>query len=194
MGFFDLYHFCGCAIISDRWVVTAAYCLRNNPIEELRIRVGSNEANTGGQVFNVEKAIPHPSYEKKRNDIGLIRVQGNITFNDKVKTIQLETNEVPSGTELLVTGWGTTETGDPDDLQQLRVKAISDAECKNAWNVTDEILCTFTKRGEGMCRADSGGPLVRGDKLIGLVSFDVPEEFLTVLRKCPTSSAGSKQS
>ncbi|XP_055309049.1 chymotrypsin-2-like [Sitodiplosis mosellana] len=141
----------------------------------MRIRVGSNKISSGGQVLHVEETISHPSFTKFRNDIGLIRVQGNITFNDKVKAIELETKEVPPGTELLVTGWGTTETGDSEDLQQLKVNALSDAECKKAWNfVKEDILCTFKGKGEGMCNGDSGGPLVWSNKLVGVDCFAHP--------------------
>ncbi|XP_055306137.1 chymotrypsin-1-like [Sitodiplosis mosellana] len=170
-------HFCGCAIISDRWVVTAAHCL-GKPVNGIEIRVGSNKKNSGGQVLRVEKTIRHPKYSKHGNpvnDIGLVNVQGNIKFNDKVKPINYGGSEPSPGTELLATGWGMTPYASPEDLQQLKVTAISLEECQSTWSGIDaSVLCTSSPNGQGMCKGDSGSPLVNENILVGLVSFGEP--------------------
>lgn len=45
-------------------------------------------------------------------------------------------------------------------------------------------LCTLNQFGEGICHADSGGPLVNmKDELVGIVSFNILKELLNELNK-----------
>ncbi|XP_055307978.1 chymotrypsin-1-like, partial [Sitodiplosis mosellana] len=141
-------HFCGCAIISDRWVVTAGHCIVFSA-NDIQIRVGSHKKSSGGQVLKVLETIRHPEYKEDvhltRNDIGLIRVQGSIEFNKKVQPINYDGAEPSPGTQLLATGWGMLNfPGDsPEDLQQLKIKAISCEECQKTWPGIDaSVLCT----------------------------------------------------
>lgn len=42
------------------------------------------------------------------DNIGLMRVKGIIKFNDKVQPINYGNEELPPGSQVLVTGWGAT--------------------------------------------------------------------------------------
>lgn len=71
--------------------------------------VGTNVLNEGGTYYKTDRYVMHESYNRPNfaNDIAVLKVQGEIEFNDKVQPIDLLADEVPDGTELQLTGWGT---------------------------------------------------------------------------------------
>lgn len=120
-------HICGCAIISSKWIITAAHCIQGKDKDKLFIIVGTNNYLSDGQVYNIERFIVHPNFmafkESVINDVGLIRVIGEIQYNSKVGAIKYGKREVPAGTELLALGWGG-----------LHVSNCSHMEMKNILN------------------------------------------------------------
>lgn len=134
-------HYCGCAIISSKWILTAAHCLAvyvynslvsirfiliacnlletfvliaciflfsDRPADEIKIVVGTNQWNSGGDHYKAQKTIVNENYDSPpfANDIGLIQVQGEIEFNEKVQPIKYSSKEVPEGSSVQATGWG----------------------------------------------------------------------------------------
>jgi trypsin len=172
-------HFCGGAIISNRYIITAARCLDQKTAPEIIIGTGSNSLTTPNATYRADALIPHPNYNNSThvNDIGLIRVSGEINFNNNTKSISLVSNDRNyDGVYLIASGWGQLWTGGmvPDHLQQITLRGCSQSRCSNTYkNITDDNLCTLGSRGEGMCRGDSGGPLTDGsNSLVGVVSMD----------------------
>ena len=122
-------HFCGAAIISVDYVLTAAHCLfgynninlkllglefniflmncRQEP-PDITVVVGTSKWNSGGTSYRVLRFIRHEKYEEGSYtyDIGLIRVKGPIQFTKYVKPIRYSATEVPDDVELEVFGWG----------------------------------------------------------------------------------------
>ncbi|XP_020298514.1 chymotrypsin-2-like [Pseudomyrmex gracilis] len=172
-------HFCGGAIISKRYVITAAHCLqRLTDPSEIHVAVGSNYLDTPRAIYQVKKYIKHPNYNSLLNidDIGLIRVAKSIKFNDDTSTIALPTvDNNYDNYSLKVTGWGRlwTDGPRPNRLQQVTVKGYSQKKCNKFYknNIIESHICTFTREGKGMCNGDSGGPLVADDVLVGIVSY-----------------------
>ena len=76
--------------------------------QNLEIYVGSNDLKNGGTYYKIEKFKAHEEYNTPSfaNDVAVIRVQGEIALNDKVKTIEYSSEEVPDGALLQLTGWG----------------------------------------------------------------------------------------
>ncbi|XP_055301508.1 chymotrypsin-1-like [Sitodiplosis mosellana] len=174
-------HFCGCAIISDKWVVTAAHCVVGETAENLEVYVGSNDWKIGGTSYRVAEIIVHEELSSFfANDIAVIRVQGSITLNDKVQTIEYSSEEVPDGAVLQLTGWGRLQAGGvtPQHLQIIKLNAVQTEKCREIYSssapVHDSHICTLNKVGEGACNGDSGGPLVYNNKLVGIVSWGAP--------------------
>ncbi|XP_055301507.1 chymotrypsin-2-like [Sitodiplosis mosellana] len=177
-------HICGCAIISNKWVVTAAHCVYRQIDKRLNIYVGSNDLKTGGTSYNVDKKIIHEQYNNPAYayDIAVVRVQGSIELNDKVKTIEYSSEEVPDGAVLQLTGWGALRAGGvtPQHLQIIKLNAVQTEKCREIYGssgpapVHDSNICTLNKAGEGACEGDSGGPLVYNNKLVGIVNWGTP--------------------
>ncbi|XP_029171299.1 trypsin theta-like [Nylanderia fulva] len=173
-------HFCGGAIISKRYIITAAHCFNNlNQPSDVLVAVGSNYLDAPRAVYEVAKFIRHDDFDNYLhiNDIGLIRVVKNIKFNKNIQPIALpSTDSNYNNRYLVVTGWGRLRAAgpNPNHLQEIRVKGYSQKKCNTHYqNIVKTQICTLTTQGEGMCNGDSGGPLVADDVLVGLVSFGV---------------------
>lgn len=82
-------HFCGCSIISDKWILTAAHCLYSSSPISVKILVGTVNLKNGGKFYTAERFVLHESYNDPQyaHDIALIRVKETIAFNDKVQPV-----------------------------------------------------------------------------------------------------------
>ncbi|XP_071567330.1 chymotrypsin-2-like [Temnothorax nylanderi] len=173
--------FCGGAIVSKKYIITAAHCLegRRYP-SDIQIGVGSNHLQSQ-IIYTADALIIHDNYNKAQhlNDIGLIKLSKDITFNKTItSTALISNNEDFEGVRLQVSGWGRLWAGGPIPvrLQHVTVTGYSRKRCAAIYphNITDGHICTLESMGKGVCNGDSGGALTYEDKLVGIVSFGVP--------------------
>ncbi|XP_017775823.1 PREDICTED: transmembrane protease serine 11D-like [Nicrophorus vespilloides] len=180
----ESFHFCGAAILNNKWVLTAAHCLAHNDVSHITVAVGSNNLSLQSKMYKAKKIIIHEYYSELKisNDIGLIMVETPISFSTSVKPIQLPLSDTITGRLLTVSGWGLTEyplKTVPDDLKTVKMRAISTQLCKAMYDTyvvspRDTNLCTLSTKGRGVCKGDSGGPLVDGKYVVGVVSWAAP--------------------
>lgn len=105
------YAFCGCAILSSRWIITAAHCVVNllpNNTEAAHILVGTNDLKSGGQNLSIERIKVHEQYNQPQwaNDIAVLKVHQEIEFNARTQPVKLAAKPIPAGTITQLTGWG----------------------------------------------------------------------------------------
>lgn len=112
-GFKVAEHFCGGAIIKDRWILTAAHCKENLLRSDSVIVVGANNSRDDGVIYRIQDIIVPELYKLNpgllNSDIALVKLRDRIEFNENVQPIDLNEEWIGGNLDANVCGFGFEE-------------------------------------------------------------------------------------
>ncbi len=169
--------FCGGTLIRPNVVVTAAHCSDFVTAGEVQVLTGSRELNGTGTRHDVTRIAIPSRWNEDTFDFD-VAVWILSTPANGIPLATLPAADPPTGTDMLITGWGTLTQGGtyPTSLYKATVPMVSRSNCNDAnsysGDITLRMVCAgFDAGGVDTCQGDSGGPLARGNQLIGITSF-----------------------
>ncbi|WP_216208688.1 serine protease [Amycolatopsis aidingensis] len=173
--------FCGGVLIGQDTVLTAAHCARAIPREDLVVVGGRQDKRTDlGRTSGVRSIWVHPEYRTpgSGNDIATLTLSSALWYPTARPATGSDTGLYQAGTRATVIGWGRTADGGPrsNTLRGATLPIVSDQDCGQAfrnYDSTTMVCAGLPEGGVDACTGDSGGPLLVGTTVIGIVSWGV---------------------
>ncbi|XP_053834968.1 acrosin-like [Vidua macroura] len=187
------WHMCSGALVSHRWVLTAASCfITAGDVLKWKVVVGATDLAQPGpqaEAFQIKQLLKHQDYDPAtaRNNIALLELDQPVECSDYIQLgcVPDSSLAVPELKTCYMAGWRATPDSAPGPrlvLQEAKVRLIDVQLCNSSrWYggaVHPQDLCAgYPRGGIDTCQGDIGGPLVCKDNagdyfwLVGLASW-----------------------
>jgi len=183
--------YCGGSVITNRFIITAAHCVKGINERRIKLILGDHDrrqTEPAQETHTIERVFIRPDFVKKtfNNDIALIKLSREVHYSEYIRPVCLPaTDRSYNGQNTTVVGWGKLgEGGRPADvLMDVTVPIITQKKCRRqtryrASEITSNMICAGYDTGVlDACQGDSGGPMVwKGEAdnfytQIGIVSW-----------------------
>ena len=144
---------CGAVMIAPEWALTVAHCLEGKTV----VLVGDPDRRKARRI-SIAQTISHPEYSQgpRVYDVALVRLEEPVAVDYVLVPDEAVAEElILPGRPAELLGWGRTETLDPP-VYRLRKGQVK----LNKLQFIDSVY-SYTYRGGGPCKLDSGGPMLR---------------------------------
>nr|ACR15984.1 serine protease 25 [Mamestra configurata] len=185
---------CGCSLIHNKWVLTAAHCLANRIT--FVVRFGLTNLTRPEVIVESPNKYIHPEYDEIRAgvqtaDLALVGLEQEISYSNNVQPSRLMSSDQKNfnfaGVRMIVSGFGRTDDlwnggAASEILLWTLQRGVSNEECLSWYPgsqvIKDETICAgyYDNPSQSSCQGDSGGPLTIEDAdgkrtQVGIVSF-----------------------
>lgn len=110
----EKHHFCGAALISARWVISAGHCVQGERLNasNVQIVVGVYQYSHDGVTYQVKQIIGHEKFDANlgTNDISLLQTKTRVRFGESIQPIQVGKQRVEPEIYGVFAGFGFTGT------------------------------------------------------------------------------------
>lgn len=178
---------CGGSILTEYRILTAAHCFKlHQNMSVYSILAGSTNITSGktGLEIRVSRGLHHPKHAENRGrgDVGILFLMQALIFGPNIRPLQLpyQNESLPYGIRAHFAGWGVTIGDDitsiPNVLQGTTLLIHTNENCNrpSSYNETvgyDEFCAGPMEGGHGICKGDSGSPLVVNGIQYGIASW-----------------------
>ncbi|XP_063833848.1 hypodermin-B-like [Ostrinia nubilalis] len=197
-------HWCGGAIVSKLWILSAAQCFDYVTKEEVSVRVGSVFRDFGGRILAVTDIRRHPEYKMDQyypeHNLAMIKINLPITTSTRMQPVGLAIADAdlpPMFGETVVTGYGSVTffraedfvwlnaliSGATGNQEHRRMIACGRLVYGNDYSLQHDRMCLQSVvKGVALCAGDTGDPAVhfsglnRAGTLYGIALFSGTEE------------------
>ncbi|NWH70294.1 TMPS9 protease, partial [Piaya cayana] len=185
-------HFCGAAILTEKWLVSAAHCFTEFQDPAMWAAYTGTTSlrgwDSGAVKMGIARIIPHPSYnaDTADYDVAVLELKRPVTFTKYIQPVCLPDarHHFPASKKCLISGWGYLREDflvKPEFLQKATVELLDQTLCSSLYShvLTDRMMCAGYLEGKiDSCQGDSGGPLVCQEPsgkffLAGIVSWGI---------------------
>ncbi|XP_038119875.1 basement membrane-specific heparan sulfate proteoglycan core protein [Culex quinquefasciatus] len=181
--FFGRLYKCGCTLVNEWFVLTAAHCCFNPDtgygfsVALLRVKLGVFDLSQHhvdqrtAWEYEVDSVKVHPEFTTggHRHDLALMLLKKSVEQNQFVRPIALDVGdsswiELSAGTSGTVVGWGLTESDTlSNELRLALMPIVRYVDCAMSnpavfgQLIHTGMFCAGAKNGSSVCNGDSGG-------------------------------------
>lgn len=172
---------CGASVIHPKVVLTAAHCVKNEKIKDLRARAGEWDTQTIAEIIpyqdrEIDGIVIHKHYSSEEglvNDIALLFLKTPFELAENVNPICLPPKHLKFDySKCFATGWGKESFAKEGRysaiLKKVELPVVPNDECERIMKSTrlgkyfeldESFMCAGGELGIDTCKGDGGSPL-----------------------------------